>query len=120
MSAQNALGLAGTMQQQIDNTNNGPPGNGLVLLNGRSITSSGAMSGPGPSSSMTGGRRRRRGRRGRGRISKKIRGGFIGSVINQAVVPLALLGLQQTYGRRRNGMKGNTFRRKSRRGRRRR
>jgi hypothetical protein len=121
MAARSMTELTGTLDQQLQNTFdiNGPPGNGLVLLNGRSITSSGPMSG---------GRRRRRGRkglmsrsrgrgqsRGRGR-SRGIRGGFMGSVINQAVVPLALLGLQQTYGRRGNGIKG----RKSRRGRRRR
>jgi hypothetical protein len=123
------LPLTGTMNDQLKNTFNvnGPPGNGLVLLDGRSITSSGPMSGP-----MTGGRKRRHGRkvlmsrsrgrgqsrgqsRGRGR-SRGIRGGFVGSVINQAVVPLALLGLQQTYGRRGTGFKGK----KSRRGRRRR
>ena len=46
---------------------------------------------------------RRRGRRGR--MTKK-RGGFLmGEVINQAVVPLALLGMQQNYGRKRNGGK---------------
>ena len=119
------LKTAGPLHDQLKHTQavNGPPGNALVLENGRSIS----MSGP-----MTGGRRRRRGRkglmsrsrgrgqsrgqsRGRGR-SRGIRGGFVGSVINQAVVPLALLGLQQTYGRRGTGFKGK----KSRRGRRRR
>ena len=47
---------------------------------------------------MTGGRRRRS-RRSR-------RGGFLGamgSVINQAIVPAALLGMQQTYRKRHNG-----------------
>lgn len=134
MAARSITELTGNLDQQLHNTFdiNGPPGNGLVLLNGRSITSSGAMSGPGPSSSMTGGRRRRRGRRGlmsrsRGRRhsrmlggSRRIRGGFMGSVINQAVVPLALLGLQQTYGRRGTGFKGKSYGRRSRRGRRRR
>ena len=33
------------------------------------------------------------------------RGGLFGEVINQAVVPLALLGMQQNYGRKRNGGK---------------
>lgn len=116
MAAENALRVAGTMDQQFDNTFNinGSPGNGLVLQNGRSIT----MPAGG---SMTGGRRRRRLSRGRGRRnSKRIRGGFMGSVINQAVVPLALLGLQQTYRRRGTGFKGKIYGRKSRRGRRRR
>jgi hypothetical protein len=31
------------------------------------------------------------------------RGGLWGEVINQAVVPLSLLGMQQTYGRKRSG-----------------
>ena len=116
------LNVAGPLKDQLQNTLsiNGPPGNALVLENGRSISMSGPTSGP-----MTGGRRRRHGRRGRGHSrrrgsSKRMRGGFMGSVINQAVVPLALLGLQQTYGRRRNGIKGKSYGRKSRRGRRRR
>ena len=33
------------------------------------------------------------------------RGGFWGSVINQAVVPFALLGMQQSYRRKRSGGK---------------
>jgi hypothetical protein len=123
MAAPNALNLAGTMQQQFDNTfnNNGSPGNGLVLLNGRSVSMPSAGGGGAMMGSMTGGRRRRRRLRSRSRArgrssSRRIRGGFMGSVVNQAVVPLALLGLQQTYRRRGTGFKG----RKSRRGRRRR
>jgi hypothetical protein len=47
---------------------------------------------------------RRRGRRGRGRMTKK-RGGFLmGEVINQAVVPFGLLALQNRYGRRKSRM----------------
>jgi len=112
MAAANALRLAGPMNTQFDNTmNSNNPGNGLVLLNGRSITSTG------PSNTMTGGRRRRG--RARGRRSRASRGGFIGSVINQAIVPLALLGMQQTYKGRRQ-FKGRTNRRRTRRGRRRR
>jgi hypothetical protein len=42
------------------------------------------------------------------------RGGFWGEVINQAIVPFGILGLQQTYGRKRhNG--GKTRRRRRRR-----
>jgi len=37
-----------------------------------------------------------------GRRHRK-RGGFLGQVINQAIVPFSLLGLQQTYRRKRNG-----------------
>ena len=42
---------------------------------------------------------RRKGKRSR-------RGGFWGEVINQAVVPFALLGMQQTYRRKKGGRKG--------------
>ena len=41
---------------------------------------------------------RRKGKRSR-------RGGLWGEVVNQAVVPLALLGMQQTYGRNKRGGK---------------
>jgi hypothetical protein len=37
-----------------------------------------------------------------GRRHRK-RGGFLGQVINQAIVPFSLLGLQQTYRRKKNG-----------------
>ena len=118
MAAANALRLAGPMNTQFDNTMNSPnPGNGLVLLNGRSITSSGPSS-----NTMTGGRRRhgRRSRaRGRGRRSRASRGGFIGSAINQAIVPLSLLAMQQSY-KGRGQFKSRSNRRRSRRGRRRR
>ena len=47
---------------------------------------------------------RRRGRRGRGRMTKK-RGGFLmGEVITQAVVPFGLFALQNRYGRRKSRM----------------
>ena len=45
---------------------------------------------------MTGGKRH----------TKRRRGGFLGamgSVINQAIVPFSILGMQQTYGRKRHG-----------------
>ena len=48
-------------------------------------------------------------RAGGKRRSKK--GGFWGSIINQAVVPFGILGLQQTYGRKRRGG-GRTRRRR--------
>jgi len=88
-------------------------GNALVLADGRSIS--------GGSSRKRGrGRGRARGRGGSSRSRSK-RGGFMGSLINQAVVPLALLGLQQTYrGRGQGNFKGKSYGRKSRRGRRRR
>jgi hypothetical protein len=36
---------------------------------------------------------------------KKRRGGLVGEVVNQAVVPLAILGLQQTYRKKKHGGK---------------
>lgn len=39
------------------------------------------------------------------------RGGFLGPVISQAIVPATILGMQQTYGRNRNGA-NRTFRNK--------
>ena len=37
--------------------------------------------------------------------SRKKRGGFWGQVINQALAPLSILGMQQTYRRKRGGKK---------------
>jgi hypothetical protein len=45
--------------------------------------------------------------------SRKKKGGFWGEVINQAIVPFGILGLQQTYRRKRSGG-GKTHRRKRR------
>ena len=42
---------------------------------------------------------RHRHRRGRHHFTKKRRGGFLGQVINQAVVPFGILGMQQSYRR---------------------
>ncbi len=39
----------------------------------------------------------------RGKRGKSRRGGFMGEVISQAIVPFALLGLQQTYRKKRTG-----------------
>ena len=38
------------------------------------------------------------------------RGGFIGEVVNQAIVPFSLLGMQQSYRRKRGGKKHTTKR----------
>jgi hypothetical protein len=46
------------------------------------------------------------------RSKKNCKGGFLGSVINQAVVPLSILSLQQSYRRRKHG---GTKKRRSRR-----
>jgi hypothetical protein len=45
--------------------------------------------------------------------SRRRRGGFWGQVVNQAVVPLSILGMQQSYRRKRHG--GRKSRRHSRR-----
>jgi hypothetical protein len=48
-----------------------------------------------------------KGRRSRGgRRSKK--GGFLGSVVNQAIVPFGLVGLNQYYGKRRGNKSNKT------------
>lgn len=55
-----------------------------------------AASFSGPTSqpqTIVGGRTRRRGRKG----------GFLGEVVNQAIVPVAILGLQQNYRRKKGG-----------------
>lgn len=74
---------------------NGPdgkiPGNQIVGVQGQNL-------GYPASVSMKGGRRKRR-------------GGNLGAIINQAVVPFGLLGLQQTY---RKGKKGGKKTRKHR------
>jgi hypothetical protein len=48
----------------------------------------------------------------RRRHTKKRRGGFLGSVLNQAIVPFGLLGLQQSYGRNRSRRNGSMTRRR--------
>ena len=75
------------------------PGNTLIGAQGQNVTPTSQM----PTSNnlnliQSGAGRRRR------------RGGFIGEVINQAIVPLSLLGMQQSYGRRKRG--GKTLRKK--------
>jgi hypothetical protein len=59
-----------------------------------------------------GGKRRQQSKRQmkiRGRSSGI--GGYWGAVLEQAIVPLTLLGIQQTYGRKRH-LKGRTFKRR--------
>ena len=48
-----------------------------------------------------------------GRRSRRKRGGLLGAVVNQAVVPFTILGMQQTYRRKKHG--GRTKRRRHRR-----
>lgn len=46
-----------------------------------------------------------------GKRRRSRRGGFFGEVINQAIVPFGLLGLQQTYRKKRSGGKTRKIRR---------
>jgi hypothetical protein len=53
----------------------------------------------------------RAGRRRRRRNKKSKRGGFLGEIINQAIVPFSILGLQQSYRRKKNtGKKSRKYR----------
>jgi hypothetical protein len=67
------------------------PGNVIIGAQGQNVTPASRI----PTSNelslvQTAGRRRRR-------------GGFLGAVVNQAIVPFSLLGMQQTYRRKRGG-----------------
>lgn len=67
------------------------PGNVIIGAQGQNVTAPSQMPTSGQLAlAQKGGRRHRR-------------GGFLGEVVNQAVVPLALLGMQQTYRRKRSG-----------------
>jgi hypothetical protein len=80
-----ALKTVGDMNTQLINVNgDGSPSNVLVPINA-------AQSNISAPKTLTGGRR--------GKKSKK--GGFleVGAILNQAVVPFGLFGLQQSYGK---------------------
>ena len=82
-----ALAVNGPTDSQIQRVNNapGPANNAIIGLQGQ----------------RAGSKKRRR----------SLKGGFWG-VINQAAVPLALLGMQQSYGRKRKGTRNRTHRRR--------
>ena len=89
------LNTVGTANQQYDNVFSVDSpfpahGNAIVSLDGKHYA---------------GGKRRRN------KKSKRARGGNLAQVINQAVVPLGLLGLQQTYRRKKGGNKTRRHRR---------
>ena len=92
----------GTGDQQWNNVfvKGGPFGNQLQNLDG---TQPSVVPNNMPVS-MTGGRRTRRkgtkSRKGRSRKNRTRRGGFLGNVVNQAIVPFGLLAAQQFYGKR--------------------
>jgi hypothetical protein len=111
-AAENALKVAGDMNQQWDNVfkGNGNTSNALVpnksggsrrrRRGGNAVASMGIPTSQASTPKSTGGSRRRR------------RGGFWGSIINKAIVPFSILGLQQTYGRRRRSNGGTRRRRR--------
>jgi hypothetical protein len=78
------------------------PGNTIIGAQGQNIQSTSQM--PTPSNlalvQKAGGKRRK--------------GGFLGEVINQAIVPLSILGMQQTYRRKKGGKRGTRKNRKNR------
>ena len=91
------MAVNGSQESQFSRTfdQSGPygnvPGNSLIGTSGQGLSTSSRM----PTQAelnlaQSGGRRR-------------IRGGFLGEVVNQAIVPFGLLGLQQTYGRKKGG-----------------
>jgi hypothetical protein len=79
------------------------PGNAIIGAQGQNVSVN--PSATNLSMIQNGGRRRRRHR------SHNKRGGFVGEIVNQAIVPLSLLGMQQTYRRKRGGKSRRTRRR---------
>jgi hypothetical protein len=62
---------------------------------------------------LKGGSRRRKSKRIVSKKNKKVkRGGYFAEVLNQAIVPFGLLGLQQTFGRRKHSTKHKMSRKK--------
>ena len=113
--------LVGTTDSQYNRTFdiNSPAnrGNALVLADGRSISGGSSRRIRRRSRMNAVARGRARGRGGSSR-SRNARGGFMGPLLNQAAVPLALLALQQTYKGQRQ-YQGKPYSRRSLRGRRR-
>lgn len=98
-------GVVGDLNTQLNNVfgpNSHAIGNEITPISGNPNSNQSAK--------MRGGKRRTKGRRAtRGRRTKK--GGNWGNVIGQAMVPFGILGLQQTYGRRRKNNKTRRTRR---------
>ena len=76
------------------------PGNVIIGEQGQNVQPASLMPTQAQLNLAQGGGRRRRARRG----------GFIGEVVNQAVVPFALVGMQNTYRRKRGGRSRRTRR----------
>lgn len=75
------------------------PGNQIIGAQGQNASPAGMPTANQLALVQKAGRRRRR------------RGGFVGEVLNQAVVPFALLGMQQTYRKKKGGRHRRTHRR---------
>ncbi len=94
-AAENALMKAGTVNQQLQNTFGPNPvastGNALIV-NGQAPFMAGAPNAGQLALIQSAGRRR-----------KGKKGGFLGPVVSQAVVPFALWGLQNKYATKRRG-----------------
>jgi hypothetical protein len=74
------------------------PGNDIIGAQGQNVIPPTRMPTSGELSLVQSAGRRRR------------RGGFLGEVINQAIVPFGILGMQQTYRRKRGGKSRKTRR----------
>jgi hypothetical protein len=98
-------GVVGTGDQQFNRTldQSGPygqiQGNVIIGAQGQNVQSPTMMPTPAQLNLAQGGGRRRH---------KK--GGFLGEVVNQAIVPFALVGMQNTYRRKRGGRSRRTRR----------
>ena len=75
------------------------PGNIIIGTQGQNVQPASIMPTQAQLNLAQGGGRRRR-----------KRGGFIGEVVNQAIVPFALVGMQNTYRRKRGGRSRRTRR----------
>ena len=71
------------------------PSNALTNVHGQSIN--GVINSPTPAqlAMIQGGGRRRKSK-------KNKKGGFLGSIVNQAIVPLGIFGMQQSFKRKHN------------------
>lgn len=95
-----AQGVVGSANSQFSRTfdQSGPygqvPGNLIIGAQGQNVIPASQMpTSANLASVQSAGRRHGRSRRG----------GFLGEVINQAIVPFALVGMQNTYRRKRGG-----------------
>ena len=99
-AAEYVMGVAGSGDSQFNRTldQTGPygqvPGNVIIGVQGQNVPPTSMMPTNAQLNLVTkGGRRRRK------------RGGFLGEVVNQAIVPFALVGMQNTYRRKKGGRK---------------